>query len=281
MASCTNIPVHTWDERTTPSGSFRMESWGNRRQDLDSLHPHRHEYHEIMCFTEGTFVHDIDFISFESAGHEFHFVQANSVHMMVREESASGISLMFSSDFADQQVLPLLPFGTENPVIKTSGEDYQRALQLLQMIQTEYTEQASGYLQIIRNYFNSLLWLLARIHVPSDAEIQRHTPDIYRRFIALLQKDPAKWKTVESIAEALHVSPKHLIDVVKTQSGQTPLQVIHNYLLTESKRLLYHTDQSIKEIAYTLGFTDSTNFNKWFRGKTGYTPGAYRSGEGN
>lgn len=280
MTENTGIPVHRWHELPDPSGSFQIESWGHRKQDLASLHPHRHDYHEIMCFTNGTFVHDIDFKSFESAGSEFHFVQANSVHMMVREEEASGISLMFSSDFADQQALQLLPFGSTNQVIKTDAHHYEQNLQLLRLIQSEYTQQAPGYLQIIRNYFNGFLWQLARLSQPSLTGPSKSTPELYKRFSALLQNNPTQWRTVESIAEALHVSPKHLIETVKNHSGQTPLQLIHEHLLTETKRLLFHTAQPIKEIAYTMGFTDSTNFTKWFRSKTGYTPGAYRIAEG-
>lgn len=280
MTENTSIPVHSWKESSTPSGSFRMETWGNKPQDTSSLQPHRHDYHEIMCFSNGTFVHDIDFISHESSGREFHFVRSNSVHMMVREEAASGISLMFSPDFADAEVLTLLPFGTERPVIKSSESEYHQASAILQMIHTEYAQQYPGYIHVIRNYFNGFLWLLARIHAPSGTDHQHVTPDIYRKFTALLQQDPSKWRTVESIADELHVSPKHLIGIVRTYSGHTPLKLIHDSLLTESKRLLFHTTLPIKEIAYNLGFTDSTNFNKWFRSKTGYTPGAYRTAEG-
>ena len=121
---------------------------------------------------------------------------------------------------------------------------------------------------------------MARLHQPSDVGHNKTTPELYKRFITLLQKNPTQWRTVEGIAEALHVTPKHLIEIVKNHSGQTPLQLIHDQLLTETKRLLFHTDQPIKEIAYLMGFTDSTNFTKWFRSKTGYTPGAYRIAEG-
>ena len=226
MASGTNIPVHTWDERTTSSGSFRMESWEHRQQDpripasTPARVPWNHVFHRRYICTRYWLY------QFESAGHEFHLVQANSVHMMmVREESASGISLMFSSDFADQQVLPLLPFGTENLVIKTSSEDYQRALQLLLMIQTEYTQQAPGYMQIIRNYFNSFLAAGAHSCTNNWRNTTSHTgylPQVHRS----ITERPGEMETVESIAEALHVSPKHLIEVVKSQSGQTPLHMI-------------------------------------------------------
>jgi AraC-like DNA-binding protein len=43
---------------------------------------------------------------------------------------------------------------------------------------------------------------------------------------------------------------------------------------------LYFTKTPVKEIAFTLGFNDSTNFTKWFKNKTGYTPQKYRVDSG-
>lgn len=246
---------------------------------METLHPHRHAYHEIMCFIEGVFVHDIDFKSYESHGCEFHCVQANSVHMMVREEQAEGISLMFTSDFADPELLSVLPFGKENPIVSVSKEVFDELRQLLNFIVQEYTEKAPGYLHILRNYFQAFLRKLSRYVNEATTVTASVIPDLYRRFEDLLPK-AVELRSVEAFADALHVTSKHLIDVIKQQSGRTPLQLIHDQMLTESKRMLFHTDQPIKEIAFSLGFSDSTNFTKWFKTKTGYTPVNYRLSQG-
>lgn len=280
MSGTTGIPVHKWQETKDPAGSFKLESFGLRRQDLESLHPHRHDYYEIMCFISGTFVHDIDFVSFESNGNEFHFVQANSIHMMVREESAEGVSLMFSADFVEAQLLRLLPFGTLHPVIRADAAVFEKMLNLLQLMKEEYEQKSSGYLQIIRNYFHALLWQIARSNLSPSINLPSGESDLYSKFTGLLQLQAVQLRTVEKVADVLSVSAKHLIEVVKKQSGLTPLQHIHEQMLTESKRMLFHSEIPIKEIAYTLGFTDSINFSKWFRSKTGYSPGAYRQTEG-
>lgn len=279
MPNTPNIPVHRWSQNTYSEDSFKLESWGKSKQDLETLHPHRHEYHEIMCFIDGVFVHDIDFRSYESRGQEFHCVQANSVHMMVRDEMAEGVSLMFTSDFADPEALSVLPFGKENPIVSVNPEAFSELRQLLNLIVNEYNGKAPGYLHVLRSYFHAFLWKLSRYANEADTASSGNTPELYRRFEELLPR-AVDLRTVEAFADELHVTPKHLIEVIKQQTGRTPLQLIHEQMLTESKRMLYHTDQPIKEIAFSLGFTDSTNFTKWFKTKTGYTPVHYRTSQG-
>jgi len=64
--------------------------------------------------------------------------------------------------------------------------------------------------------------------------------------------------------------------VVKEQSGKPAIVHIHERLILEAKRLLYHTDQSIKEIAFNLGFEEASYFNKFFKRLTQQTPLQYR-----
>ncbi|RYY22282.1 MAG: AraC family transcriptional regulator, partial [Chitinophagaceae bacterium] len=58
--------------------------------------------------------------------------------------------------------------------------------------------------------------------------------------------------SVQYIAEALNVSPNYLSGLVKTLTGQTTQQHIHNYLIGKAKEKLSTTDLSVSEIAYEL-----------------------------
>jgi len=48
-------------------------------------------------------------------------------------------------------------------------------------------------------------------------------------------------------------------------------------LILEAKRMLLHSDDSIKEIAFQLGFEDASYFNKFFKRLTLQTPLQYRT----
>lgn len=82
---------------------------------------------------------------------------------------------------------------------------------------------------------------------------------------------------MQAYAQLLHLSANHLNTIIKEQSGKTVLQHLHARQLLEAKRLLYHTDLSVKEIAFELGFQDAAYFTRFFKRLTGTTPLAYRA----
>lgn len=82
--------------------------------------------------------------------------------------------------------------------------------------------------------------------------------------------------TVNSIAELVNVSPNYLSGVLKSLTGQTTQQHIHEKLIEKAKEKLSTTDLSVSEIAYDLGFEHSQSFSKLFRTKTNLSPIAFR-----
>lgn len=81
---------------------------------------------------------------------------------------------------------------------------------------------------------------------------------------------------VPYFAERLNLSPKYLSTMLKTLTGQTAQQFIHDKLIGLAKEKLSVTDLSVSEIAYMLGFEHSQSFNKLFKSKTSFTPLEFR-----
>jgi AraC family transcriptional activator of pobA len=82
--------------------------------------------------------------------------------------------------------------------------------------------------------------------------------------------------TVQSIADALHVSPSYLGSLLKVLTGQSAQQHIHDKLLEKAKQLLADTTLSVGEIAYQLGFEHPQSFSKLFKSKTARSPLEFR-----
>jgi len=82
--------------------------------------------------------------------------------------------------------------------------------------------------------------------------------------------------TVQHIAEALNVSPNYLSGLLKTLTGQSTQQHIHNKLIEKAKEKLSTTDLSVSEIAYELGFEHPQSFSKLFKTKTNFSPLEFR-----
>jgi AraC-like DNA-binding protein len=74
--------------------------------------------------------------------------------------------------------------------------------------------------------------------------------------------------TVQSIATALMVSPSYLSNLLKSVTGQSTQQHIHDKLIAKAKEKLTTTDLSVSEIAYELGFEHPQSFSKLFKTKT-------------
>ena len=58
--------------------------------------------------------------------------------------------------------------------------------------------------------------------------------------------------------------------------GSTPKKIIDDRIMLEAKRLLAHSSESVKEISYSLGFDEPTNFVKYFRKHHLSTPIEFR-----
>ena len=82
--------------------------------------------------------------------------------------------------------------------------------------------------------------------------------------------------TVQYISDALNVSPNYLSRLLKTLSGQSTQQFIHDKLIVCAKEKLSTTSLSINEIAYNLGFEHPQSFSKLFKAKTNTTPFEFR-----
>lgn len=82
--------------------------------------------------------------------------------------------------------------------------------------------------------------------------------------------------TVHSMAEQLFISPRYLSDLLKQETGKTALELIHLSLISEAKNLLKKADRSIAEIAYDLGFENTSYFTRLFKKQTGMKPLEFR-----
>lgn len=82
--------------------------------------------------------------------------------------------------------------------------------------------------------------------------------------------------TAQYIAGVLNVSPNYLGSLLKTLTGQTTQQHIHNKLIEKAKEKLSTTSLSVSEIAYELGFEHSQSFSKFFKTKTNFSPIEFR-----
>lgn len=82
--------------------------------------------------------------------------------------------------------------------------------------------------------------------------------------------------TVQHIADTLNVSPNYLSGVLKSITGLSTQQHIHEKLIEKAKEQLSVTALTVSEIAYSLGFEHPQSFSKLFKAKTRLSPQEFR-----
>lgn len=82
--------------------------------------------------------------------------------------------------------------------------------------------------------------------------------------------------TVEHISNELHISANYLSNSLKSLTGMSTQQHIHEKLIEKAKEQLSSSQKSISEIAYALGFEYPSSFNKLFKRKTEMSPLEFR-----
>lgn len=81
---------------------------------------------------------------------------------------------------------------------------------------------------------------------------------------------------LDTLADMAGMSKAYLIRIFKKDHGLTPLAYMNRRRMEKAQLMLLTTDLPVKDIAYELGFTDSSYFNRIFKQHIGCTPQAYR-----
>lgn len=110
---------------------------------------------------------------------------------------------------------------------------------------------------------------LEEVHQQSDVQF-------LRRFSKLVEQHYKTNHFVADYAEMLYVTPKNLSKKIGLISKSTPNDIIKNRIILESKRLLAHTQMTVKEIAYSLNYEDDAYFVRFFQKHTGLSPLSFR-----
>jgi len=96
----------------------------------------------------------------------------------------------------------------------------------------------------------------------------------------LLNGTEEKLFRVQDYASAQNLHPNYLSNVVKSRTGKPIRAWIADKTIAEAKSLLQNSTISIKEIAYQLGFAESTHFSNYFKKHTNFSPVSYRKQAG-
>ncbi len=106
----------------------------------------------------------------------------------------------------------------------------------------------------------------------------KKTTDIglVNHFSILIHKHCREYTNVQFYADQLHLTARKLTDLCLATTGKTAKSMILAVLVQQALRYLKHTNLSISQISYEMGFNDESNFRTFVKKQTGYIPLALR-----
>ncbi|WP_254560068.1 helix-turn-helix domain-containing protein [Dyadobacter diqingensis] len=172
-------------------------------------------------------------------------------------------------------------FGMGDLLFISLDDPAQYRLKLLLDIFTEELNtkdhiQSDMLLMLLKRLIIIVTKLATSKYVP-DPKLRDQRLDVFRKFNILVETNFRTDHSVNYYAERLNKSPKTLSNIFALYNDKTPVQVIHERILVEAKRLLFYTDKSVKQITYELGFTDPAYFSNFFKKHTSQSPLQFRN----
>ncbi len=168
-------------------------------------------------------------------------------------------------------------------------EEVELLTGIYKQIVAEYRSDRKDKFALIVSYVHTLLLRVRRLyHKYSETNkelvthIHEHEHLLVENFRSLIRKKIVNGEinrrdlTIKYFAGKLLTHTNHLNAVVKRQKQRTAIAFMHEQILYEAQSLLKERELTIKEIAYRLGFADSSHFNHFFKKQTGGTPASYR-----
>jgi AraC family transcriptional activator of pobA len=257
--------------------------------DIDHLtHPHRHDHFALFFVTAGQGAHLIDFEEYELRTGRVFLIAPGQVHAWRRFKGVKGFVLLFTKEFftLTLQYKELRAYLFFNNIYKHAYLDIDKTTvahlkNLLANIENEYLHSRTYSQNIIRSYINIILFELTAIYERSiPRSVGRNIiDDKLREFEKLIEKHFKKYHLVAEYAEILHITPNYLNALSTRGKGKPAGEVIRDRIILEAKRMLTHSDRSITQIAYDLGFEDNSYFGRFFRKYSEQTPAAFRNSQ--
>ena len=260
--------------------NFSMESI-----DSDNLgllgEPRRNSFYQIMILEKGSATYFVDFEKHEIAAPAVCFVFPHQIFKYDLSPDATGDIIMFDETIFCSEILSnelkeynvdlhkrinYVDFGGDKSrfdeilMIKGQIESLWKSLNNIRKVEIKFLIKI-----IIFKIIDTSAGDLTVVEKSRDMET-------YIEFRKLVDKEFQTNRKVDSYCQKLNISAKKLNLICHEFTDKTALEVIHDRLSNEIKKILIFEDVSLKEIAFRLNFDSQPALNKYIASKFDCTP---------
>lgn len=240
---------------------------------------HFHDFEELIIVTEGSLEHYIDFQAEVIAAPFVSYVSLGKMHKVVIHNDLRGWIINYQNEFIPDSKLNFysnFSSTTDIPIAPTGC--MQRFTGLCQIINTEYNQENPDY-TTIRHLTAGLISMIEserNRNIPVETTLKNNQITTFNNFLRILEQNFRRDEGVAFYAEKMNMSERNLNIICKNNFQKSVTEIIETRKLIEAKNLLIHTDKSVSEIGYELGYNEKSYFTRVFRSKLSVTPSDFR-----
>jgi YesN/AraC family two-component response regulator len=271
------IPLMKFDNAALP---FKIQTISFLREEQPENYdiPHSHDYYEITWLTKGTGKLYADLKEHVLGENMLYFIKPNQVHQLLLSGDAHGFILSFQDSFVNLGAhefdltcqASLFELFSHLQVLSVLKEMVTDMMEIMIKMMKEFANEYSFKAQLLRRYFKIFLIYVSRqFEERQQSTHHSREAELTQSFMELLEKNYKEMKMVADYAARLCITPNYLNGIVKKETGFSAGHHIRQRVVLEAKRLGRYSDAGMKEIAYNLGFADSSHFSKFFKAGSG------------
>ena len=247
-----------------------FEEWGQ---------PERHDRHSFFLLERGSVTIEIDFEQYTIGPACFIYMHPSQVHRIVSFESVTVTTWGINNESLNAEYLKLLEDISPSRPLKLDHEAFSIVSETASLcMKLSERKHDKLYHPLLKDGFNTLTALvisqfLKEVKLPglfSRFEI------VTKTFNEMLEREFKTAKRPVEYAQKINISTPYLNECVKNATGFSVTHHIQQRIILEAKRLLYHSERSVKEIAAELGYDDYPYFSRLFTKVAGISAQAFR-----
>ncbi|MEI9918550.1 MAG: AraC family transcriptional regulator [Bacteroidota bacterium] len=233
------------------------------------------ENYDIIWITEGSGCLSVNDSKYPVAPNFLYCGAPGQFQQMVVDQSIKGVIISFNYDFIHQgsdddraSNANILTEFLNFSVIRLEEEGIAELNVLIEKMQLELISGQQMKTEILRFYLRIVLIHIRRRMTTPVAETSTLNNTV-RKFLTHIEMNFLTKRSVSEYASMLCVTANYLNQVVKKQTGGTAGFYIRRRVITEAKRKALHSDQTMKEVAFSLGFDSEAHFSLFFKNYAG------------
>ena len=246
---------------------------------------HRHEaLHQFQLLVKGSVTATLDGISTHFEAPFAMMVSPGVVHGFAYDRDSVGHQITLPTAALRSYFVhaPTLLHAMGQPILigpEAMGSTAPACENLFCALAAEFHGHQTGRAEALHGQAILLaLWFL-RCEAATRAQPRQQAlrDTLVQRFKMLLEQHVRQQQRLRYYAEKLGVTADHLSRVCRAPTGASALDLLHERLILEARRLLAYTPNPVSAVAFELGFDDPAYFSRFFSKLVGQSPSGYRA----